>query len=100
MLVIKVFGIVHEWKGVKKDGSEFAFKFQEAELLRDGHRPRVVTISSPNSGRYEEGLYTRAASSFRPNKFERLELGFPELSPLDVAIKEGDKMQKTWQARK
>jgi hypothetical protein len=100
MFIARVFNQVHERKATKKDGTEFTFKYQEAELLRDGHRPRVIRISVPNQGRYEEGLYTLSAGSFRPDKFERLEMGFPELTPLDVAIRDAEKQQKAWQGRK
>lgn len=84
----------------KKDGAEFTFKYQEAEILRNGHRPRVVKISVPNQGRYEEGLYTLAAESFRPDKYERLEMGFAELMPLDDALKVAQNELKAWQGRK
>ena len=100
MFIARVYNQVHERKGTKKDGSQFAFKFQEAEILRDGHRPRVIKISVPNQGPYEEGLYTLSADSFRPDKYERLEMGFPELTPLEVALKDGEKQQKAWEGRK
>ena len=100
MLIVHVFNQVHERKATKKDGTEFTFKYQEAEIVRDGHRPRVIKISVPNQGRYEEGLYTLAAESFRPDKYERLEMGFPELTPLEDALKDGEKQQKARQGRK
>jgi hypothetical protein len=100
MFIARVFNQVHERKATKKDGTEFTFKYQEAEILRDGHRPRVIKISVPNQGRYEEGLYTLSADSFRPDKYERLEMGFVELTPLEIALKAGDKQQKVWQGRK
>lgn len=83
MLVLHVYNYVHERKGTTKDGTEFIFKYQEAEMLRDSHCPRVVTLSVPNQGRYEDGLYTLSADSFRVDKYERLEMGFPELISLD-----------------
>lgn len=100
MFIARVFNQVHERKGTKKDGTEFTFKYQEAEILRDGRRPRVIKISVPNQGRYEEGLYTLSADSFRPDKYERLEMGFAELVPLEEALKSAEKQHKTWQARK
>ena len=60
----------------------------------------MIKISVPSHGRYEEGLYTLSAVSFRPDKYERLEMGFPELTPLDVALKEAEKQHKAWQGRK
>ncbi len=86
--------------GKKKDGTEFTFKYQEAEILRDGHRPRVVKINVPNQGRYAEGLYTLSPDSFRPDRYERLEMGFAELMPLEPALKEAEKQLKAWQSRK
>jgi hypothetical protein len=100
MLILRVYNQVHERKGTKKDGTEFTFKYQEAEIVRDGHRPRVIKISVPNQGRYEEGLYTLAPESFRPDKYERLEMGFAELTPLDGALKDAEKQLKLWQGRK
>ncbi|MEX2150529.1 MAG: single-stranded DNA-binding protein [Steroidobacteraceae bacterium] len=100
MLIVHVYNQVHERKATKKDGTEFTFQYQEAEIVRDGHRPRVIKISVPKQGRYEDGLYTLSADSFRPDKYERLEMGFPELTPLEVALKDGEKHQKAWQGRK
>lgn len=94
MLILKVYGVVHERKGTKKDGTSFTFAYQEAEIVKAGHRPRVVKVSVPNQGRYEEGLYTLAADSFRPDKYERLELGFVELVAADGAIAEAEKQLK------
>jgi hypothetical protein len=85
MLVLKVFKLVHERKVPKKDGTEFTIRYQEAEIVQNNKRPRVVEIPAPAVGRYEEDLYTLDAHSFRPDKYERLEMGFPKLVPLEEA---------------
>jgi hypothetical protein len=85
MLVLNVFKLVHERKVPKKDGTDFTIRFQEAEIIQNNKRPRVVEIPAPAVGRYEEGLYTLDAQSFRPDRYERLELGFPKLVPLEEA---------------
>jgi hypothetical protein len=85
MLVLKVFNLVHERKVAKKDGTEFKIRYQEAEIIQKNKRPRVVEIPAPAEGRYEEDLYTLDAQSFRPDKYERLEMGFPKLVPLEEA---------------
>ena len=100
MIILKVFGRVHERKVTKKDGSEFKIRFQEAETVQENRRPRVVEISTPTEGRYEEGLYTLSAQSFRPDKYERLEMAYPTLTPLDEALKLGEKESKAWKGRK
>ena len=100
MLILKVFGIVHQRKVTKKDGSEFEIRFQEAETIQENRRPRVVEISTPGEGRYEEGLYTLSAQSFRPDRYERLEMTYPTLTPLSEALKLAEKESKAWKGRK
>ena len=82
MILLNVFGRVHERKVTRKDGTEFKIRFQEAEILRDGRRPRVIELSVRSNDHYKEGLYTLAANSVRPNKYDQLELAFPSLTPL------------------
>lgn len=87
MIVLYVFGLVHERRVTRKsDGSEFKLRFQEAEIRRDKRRPRVVEIGVREGNKYDEGLYTLAGESFRPDQFDRLELGYPSLVSLDEAI--------------
>ena len=100
MLILQVFKPIHQRKGTKKDGTEFEYRFQEAEILHEDRRPRVVQISIPGQEPYEEGLYTVSADSFRPNNYERLEMKFPELTPLEEALKLGEKHSKAWKGRK
>jgi hypothetical protein len=100
MFIARVFGQLHERKATKKDGTEFTVRYQEAELIRRNQRPRVVKISVQNGTRYEEGLYTLAPESFRPDKFERLEMDFPELVPLSDALKIGEQEFKAFAGRK
>lgn len=96
MLILKVFGLVHQRKITKKDGTEFEIRFQEAEIVQENRRPRVVEISTPGQGQYDEGLYTLSAQSSRPDKYERLEMAYPTLTPLVKALKSGDKEIKAW----
>ncbi len=77
MLILKVFRLIHQRKVTKKDGTEFEIRFQEAETVQENRRPRVVEISIQGEGHYEEGLYTLSAQSFRPDKYERLEMAYP-----------------------
>lgn len=100
MLILKVFGLVHQRKITKKDGTEFEIRFQEAETVQENRRPRVVEISIPGKGHYAEGLYTLSAQSFRPDKYERIEMAYPSLTPLDEALKLGEKENKAWKGRK
>ena len=100
MLILKVFGLIHQRKVTKKDGTEFEIRFQEAETVQENRRPRVVEISIPGEGHYKEGLYTLSAESFRPDKYERLEMTYPSLTPLDEALKLGEKENKAWNGRK
>ena len=100
MLILNVFGLVHQRKIKKKDGTEFEIRFQEAEIVLENRRPRVVEISIPGEGHYDEGLYTLSAESFRPNNYERLEMKFPTLTPLEEALKVGEKECKAWKSRK
>lgn len=94
MLILKVFGLVHQRKVTKKDGTEFTIRFQEAETIQENRRPRVVEISIPGEGHYKEGLYTLSAESFRPDKYERLEMAYPTLTPLEEALKSAEKVIK------
>ena len=94
MLILKVFGLVHQRKVTKKDGTEFTIRFQEAETIQENRRPRVVEISIPGEGHYKEGLYTLSAQSFRPDKYERLEMAYPTLTPLEEALKSAEKVIK------
>ena len=63
-------------------------------------RPRVVEISIPGEGHYKEGLYTLSAQSFRPDKYERLEMAYPTLTPLEEALKIAEQANKAWKSRK
>ena len=94
MLILKVFKLVHQRTAKKKDGTEFEIRFQEAEILQEDRRPRVVEISTPGQGKYDEGLYTISAGSFRPNNYERLEMKYPELIALEEALKLGERQLK------
>ena len=94
MLILKVFRPVHERTITKKDGTEFKVRFQEAELLQDGRRPRIAEVPVPSEGHYEEGLYTASVDSFRTNHFDRLELRFLSLLPLNEAIEMSQKAVK------
>ena len=98
MLILNVFKSVQQRKGTKKDGTEFEIQFQEAEILQENRRPRVVEISVPRQGRYDDGLYTVSSESFRPNNFDSLEMRFPTLTPLEEALKIGDRAQKNWKS--
>ena len=100
MLILKVFGLVHQRKVTKKDGSEFEVRFQEAEIMQENRRPRVVEISIPGQGHYDEGLYTISVQSFRPDRHERLEMAFPTLTPLKDAVELAEKEIKAWKGRK
>lgn len=100
MLILKVYGLVHQRKVTKKDGTEFDIRFQEAEIVQENRRPRVVEISTPGQGQYDEGLYTLSAQSFRPDKYERLEMAYPTLTPLEEALKLADQEIKVWKSRK
>lgn len=99
MLVLKLYSPVHERTAKKKDGTEFRIRYQEAEIIQEGRRPRVIELSTPGQGHYSEGLYTLSVESFRPDRYERLELAFPNLIPLDKALKTGEKELKTWKHR-
>ena len=94
MLILNVYAPVHERTVTKKDGTEFKIRFQEGEMLQENRRPRVVEIPVPGEGHYNEGLYTAAAESFRPNNYERLEMKFLTLIPLEEALKLGEKQSK------
>lgn len=100
MLVLKVFKMVHQRKGTRKDGTEFTVRYQEAEIVQENHRPRVVHISVPGQGHYDDGLYTVSSESFRPNNYDSLEMRFPTLTPLEEALKTGDREQKNWKSGK
>ena len=95
MLILKVFGLVHQRTITKKDGTDFNIRFQEAEIVQENRRPRVVEISVQGEGHYKEGLYTLSAQSFRPDKYERLEMAYPTLTPLDEALRLADKLSKS-----
>lgn len=92
--------MVHERKGNKKDGTEFRVRYQEAEILLKNKRPRVVQISSPVDRPYEEGLYTVDSESFHSDRFERLEMVFPKLIPLEEAMQMAEEQIKARKARK
>ena len=100
MLVLRVFKMVHQRKGTKKDGTEFKVRYQEAEILQENHRPRVVQISVPGQGNYDDGLYTVSSESFRPNNYDSLEMRFPTLTPLEKALKIGEREYKNWKSEK
>lgn len=87
MLILNVFGKTYQRTGTKKDGTEFKVAYQEAEILREGRRPRVVEVSTPRDGAYPEGLYTLDEKSYRPDMYDRLSLSpYLRLLPLDDAI--------------
>ena len=100
MLILRVFGLVHQRKVTKKDGTEFEIRFQEAEIVQENRRPRVVEISIQGEGHYKEGLYTLSTQSFRPDKYERLEMAYPTLTPLEEAQKTAESANKAWKGRK
>ena len=100
MLILKVYGLIHQRKVTKKDGTEFAIRYQEAETVQENRRPRVVEISIQGEGHYKEGLYTLSAQSFRPDKYERLEMAYPTLTPLEEALKLAEKEIKVWRNKK
>ena len=100
MLVLNVFKKVHQRNVTKKDGTEFNIRFQEAEIEQENRRPRVVEIPTPREGSYDEGLYTLATESFRPNNFDGLEMRYPRLIPLDDALEIGDKRSKVRKGEK
>lgn len=97
MFIAKLYSKVYERKGTKKDGTEFKVRYQEADILRENHRPRVVEISVRNDDRYEEGLYTLSADSFRPDRYDHLEMAYPTLVPLDEAVKIAERSKKQHQ---
>lgn len=99
MLILKVFGLVHQRKVTKKDGSEFEIRFQEAETVQESRRPRIVEISVQGQAHYKEGLYTLSAESFRPDRYERLEMAYPTLIPLQDALNSADKVIKAWKGK-
>lgn len=101
MLILDVDGRVHEQRGVsKKDGSDYVIRYQEAKMIRDGHLDRVVKISIPGQGKYDSGLHTVSADSFRPGDFEKLVMGFVDLIPLEDAIQLAEKQLKANSSRK
>ena len=95
MLILNVFGLIHERTATKKDGSEFKVRFQEAEILRDNRRPRVVEISVPKNDKYEPGLYTLSAESFRPSQYDRLEMSYPTLISIEEAVNLAEKAKSS-----
>lgn len=101
MLILEVDGHVHERKGTrKKDGSDFTIRYQEAKIIRENHLDRVVKISIPGEGKYEPGLYTVSADSFRPGEYERLIMGYVDLMPLEQACEIANKQLKASRARR
>lgn len=95
MLILEVFKGTHQRKGQKKDGTEFTVRYQEAEIRRQGKRPRPIEVSVPRDGAYVEGLYTLSANSFRPDDYDRLALSpYIRLTPLDDAIKFAEDAEK------
>lgn len=100
MLILNVFAPLHERRVNKKDGTEFKVRFQEAEILKKGKRPRVIEIAAPPDRPYEEGLYTLDARSFHPDRFERLEMVYPTLIPLEEAMSIAEEQLKARKARK
>ena len=56
MIVLYVFGLVHERRVTRKsDGTEFKVRFQEAEIRREKRRPRVVEIGVREGDKYAKG---------------------------------------------
>ena len=45
MLILKVYGLVHQRKITKKDRTDFEIRYQEAETVQENRRPRVVEVS-------------------------------------------------------
>lgn len=96
MLILNVFGKKYQRTGTKKDGTEFKVNYQEAEMIRENKRPRVVEVSVPRDGVYPEGLYTLDESSYRPDRYDRLSLSsYLRLLPLDDAILIATKYEST-----
>jgi hypothetical protein len=100
MLILNVFATVHERRVNKKDGTEFKIRYQEAEILQKGKRPRVIEVATPPGRPYEEGLYTLDARSFHPDRFERLAMVYPTLMALEEAMNVAEDQIKTRRARK
>ncbi len=100
MLILRVFGLVHQRKVAKKDGGEFEIRFQEAEIIQENRRPRVVEVFVQGDDRYDEGLYTVSAQSFKSGKYEKLEMAYPTLTPLGEALKIAEQANKAWKGRK
>jgi Helix-destabilising protein len=102
MIVIYVFPQVHEKPLTRKsDGKEFKLRFQEAEVRRDRRRPRVLEIPiRDDAPPYAEGLHTIGAESFRPDQYDRLEMRYLSLIPLDEAIQIAEKARKSFKAEK
>ena len=95
MLIIEVFKPTYQRTGTKKDGTDFKVNYQEAEIKRQGKRPKPIEINIPRDGAYVDGLYTLADSSFRPDDYDRLSLApFIRLMPLDEAIRLANNAEK------
>ncbi len=101
MLIVRVFKAAHQRTGKKKDGTEFQIRFQEAEIIQENYRPRVIEITiQRGQDPYPEGLYTIAAGSFRPDRYYRVEMIYPTLTPLEEALKLGKRALDTWKSEK
>ncbi len=97
MLIVEVFKKTYQRNITKKDGTDFKINYQEAEIRRQGKRPKPIEITVPRSGAYGEGLYTLTDSSFRPDDYDRLSLSpYIQLEPLDEAIITAQTAEKEW----
>lgn len=87
MIILNVFAHTFEKTFKRKsDGQQFTMRFQEAEIQRGDLRPRVVEIGVRDGQEYREGLYTLSSDSIRAGAYDRIELGFVSLEPLEDAI--------------
>lgn len=73
--IIYVFPNVHEKPVTRRsDGKEFELRYQEGEIQREDHRPRVLEIGlREGDPPCAEGPHTIAAESFRPDQYDRLD---------------------------
>ena len=97
MLILRIFAQKHNRTIQKKDGSKFDITYQEAELLRQNRRPRVVEISTSTDGAYPEGLYTIHESAFRPDDYDHVSMSrYFRLQPLADAIGIAQSIEENW----
>lgn len=97
MLIVEVFKKTYQRNITKKDGTNFKINYQEAEIRRQGKRPKPIEITVPRSGAYIEGLYTLTGGTFRPDDYDRLSLSpYIQLAPLDEAIVAAQSAKKEW----